>query len=574
MKAIFIAFLLFSYLSAGAQNNDNLPQKFKDFTGLDSLIGQKKYNEAIAKLDKLIKKGKSKKDSAIIAKAYNLTGNIYLMQRDFDKSLRNYFFSLDHYNIKTDTTEVSRLYTNIGTLYSILKELPKARDYYLKASTVQKNQTEDRLKTITNLASVYLELGDKRRAFTNFSEALNLAKKLKNEQIQAVLQTNLSNYFIIEKDWKSAINAAKASLGIREKLKQPVSVITLNNLGYSLVQSGQIKQGIENYQVALKSANGQEKEQLYYNIYNAYKAEKNLSPALIALESYTKTKDSLSRLNYQQKVAELAASYESLQKQNQINSLGKENTLQKQQLKQQLYLIVAAVLIILLVSVMIYIRLKHFRTKEALEKSQIKRQLLLLQLNPHFIFNALQSVQRFIYLKDQEHAMEYLNSFSKLIRLVLENSDKDLIPLDEEIEMIDNYLRLQNLSAVPTFSYEVNVEPDIEIENIEIPAMLVQPFVENAVMHGIKEHTEGKITVNFEQDLDGLHVFIHDNGKGISPDQALSNNKMHRSMGMDILNQRINEFNKEKTNTIHLTISNNETESDYPGTTVHLLFKI
>lgn len=574
MKAIFIAFLLFSYLSAGAQNNDNLPQKFKDFTGLDSLIGQKKYNEAIAKLDKLIKKGKSKKDSAIIAKAYNLTGNIYLMQRDFDKSLRNYFFSLDHYNIKTDTTEVSRLYTNIGTLYSILKELPKARDYYLKASIVQKNQTEDRLKTITNLASVYLELGDKRRAFTNFSEALNLAKKLKNEQIQAVLQTNLSNYFIIEKDWKSAINAARASLGIREKLKQPVSVITLNNLGYSLVQSGQIKQGIENYQVALKSANGQEKEQLYYNIYNAYKAEKNLSPALIALESYTKTKDSLSRLNYQQKVAELAASYESLQKQNQINSLGKENTLQKQQLKQQLYLIVAAVLIILLVSVMIYIRLKHFRTKEALEKSQIKRQLLLLQLNPHFIFNALQSVQRFIYLKDQEHAMEYLNSFSKLIRLVLENSDKDLIPLDEEIEMIDNYLRLQNLSAVPTFSYEVNVEPDIEIENIEIPAMLVQPFVENAVMHGIKEHTEGKITVNFEQDLDGLHVFIHDNGKGISPGQGLSNNKMHRSMGMDILNQRINEFNKEKTNTIHFTISNNETESDYPGTTVHLLFKI
>lgn len=569
MRAFFIAIILFCSIGANAQSKNGHSSDHQLFTGIDSMIRLKQFDQATIQLRTILDKAKTTHDKASIARAYSLMGNVFLMQRNPDKALQNYFLSLDYYQLATDTVELSRVYTNIGTLYSILKELPKAREYYLKALSAHKTENLDRLKTLVNLAGVYAELKDKKIAFETFNKGLTLASRLHNLPLEAVLRTNLSNYFIEEKDWDKAILNARNSLAIRNNLKQPPSVITLNNLGYALVQTRQFKEGINCYETALKSANPQEKKQLYFNLYQAHKSLADLPRALNYLEKYDTVKDSISKLNYEQKVAQITAGYESLKKQNRINNLEKENILQKKQLRQQLFLMIAVILITLLVSVLIYMRFKNYRIKEALEKSQIKRQLLLLQLNPHFIFNALQSVQRFIYQKDQEQSMEYLNSFSKLIRLTLENSDKDLIALDEEIEILDNYLHLQRLNHPGGFSYQITVSPNIETENIEIPVMLLQPFVENAVLHGLKDHEDGKIKIVIKQKSNGLHIFIMDNGAG--PDQLKdhANNKMHRSMGMDILNQRIQEFNREKTNYVTLRVSNQQ-DIDYPGTAVHL----
>ncbi|CAM4288817.1 Tetratricopeptide repeat-containing protein [Pedobacter westerhofensis] len=569
MRTFFIAVILFCNFDIQAQPNKAHLSELHHFTIADSLIQLKKFDQASATLRNILNKGKAAHDKVTMAKAYSLIGNIFLMQRNPDKALQNYFLSLDEYQAANDPAGLAKVYTNVGTVYSILKELPKAREYYLKALSSNKTENLDRLKTTVNLAGVYAELKEKKLAVNTFNKGISLARKLNNLPLEAVLRTNLSNYFIEEKDWNSAILNARNSLAIRSGLKQPASVITLNNLGYALVQTKQYKEGINCYDTALKSANPQERKQLYFNLYHAHKSLANLPKALKYLEQYDTVKDSLSKLNYEQKVAEITANYESLKKQGRINNLEHENIRQKKQLRQQLFLIIAGVLIILLVSVLIYLRVKNYSIKEALEKSQIKRQLLLLQLNPHFIFNALQSVQRFIYLKDQEQSMEYLNSFSKLIRLTLENSDKDLIALDEEIEILDNYLHLQQLNHHPGFTYEINVNPNIETENIEIPVMLLQPFVENAVVHGLKDHQNGKIRIVIKQKSDGIHIFIMDNGPGADFTGEHANNKMHRSMATDILNQRILEFNREKTNYVTLRVGTQQ-DIDYPGTAVHL----
>lgn len=569
MRTFFIAVILFCNFCIQAKPSKVNPSGLHQFTAVDSLIQAKQFEQANSRLGEILRKGKAKNDKITTARAYSLIGNIFLMQRNPDKALQNYFLSLDDYQTGNDLLGLSKVYTNIGTVYSILKELPKAREYYLKALSANRTDNPDRLKTTTNLAGVYAELKEKKLAVSTFNKGISLARKLNNLPLEAVLRTNLSNYFIEEKDWNSAILNARNSLAIRNNLKQPPSVITLNNLGYALVQTNQYKEGISCYDTALKSANPQERKQLYFNLYHAHKSLANLPEALKYLEQYDTVKDSLAKLNYEQKVAEITASYESLKKQSRIDNLEQENIRQKKQLRQQLFLIIAGVLIILLVSVLIYLRVKNYSIREALEKSQIKRQLLLLQLNPHFIFNALQSVQRFIYLKDQEQSMEYLNSFSKLIRLTLENSDKDLIALDEEIEILDNYLHLQQLNHQPGFTYEINVNPNIETENIEIPVMLLQPFVENAVVHGLKNHKEGKIRIVIKQKSNGLHIFIMDNGQGEASKKSHADNKMHRSMATDILNQRILEFNREKMNYITLRISTQQ-DVDYPGTAVHL----
>jgi len=572
LRAFFIAIVLLSSIGADAQSK-NAPTGTDIFAPADSLIRLKQFDQATVRVRAILAKAKAARQKKNMAKAYALMGNIFLMQRNPDKALENYFLSLNLYEVNKDTIELSKLYTNIGTLYSMLKELPKARVYYLKALSSNKHENVERLKTLTNLAGVYAELREKKIAFNTFNQGISLAVKLNNLPLEAILRTNLSNYFIEEKDWNNAIINARNSLALRNKLQQPLSVITLNNLGYALVQTGQFKEGISCYTAALNTANPQEKKQLYYNLYQAHKSLGKLPESLKYLEQYNSVKDAISKLNYEQKVAEITAAYESLKKQNRINNLEKQNILQKKQLRQQLFLIVAVILITLLVSVLIYMRFKNYKIKAALEKSQIKRQLLLLQLNPHFIFNALQSVQRFIYLKDQEQSMQYLNSFSKLIRLTLENSDKDLIPLDEEIEILDNYLRLQSLNHSPAFSYQINVSPAIETENIEIPVMLLQPFVENAVIHGIREQKEGKIKIDISQETDGLHICIIDNGQGTNIAASQTNNKMHRSMGMDILSQRIQEFNRENKSYIKLTVSNQQ-DVNYPGTAIHLQLAI
>ncbi|MET1053963.1 MAG: histidine kinase [Pedobacter sp.] len=572
MRAFFIAIVLLSSIGADAQSK-NAPTGTDIFAPADSLIRLKQFDQATVRVRAILAKAKAAQQKKNMAKAYALMGNIFLMQRNPDKALENYFLSLNLYEVNKDTIELSKLYTNIGTLYSMLKELPKARVYYLKALSSNKHENVERLKTLTNLAGVYAELREKKIAFNTFNQGISLAVKLNNLPLEAVLRTNLSNFFIEEKDWNNAIINARNSLALRNKLQQPLSVITLNNLGYALVQTGQFKEGISCYTAALNTANPQEKKQLYYNLYQAHKSLGKLPESLKYLEQYNSVKDAISKLNYEQKVAEITAAYESLKKQNRINNLEKQNILQKKQLRQQLFLIVAVILITLLVSVLIYMRFKNYKIKAALEKSQIKRQLLLLQLNPHFIFNALQSVQRFIYLKDQEQSMQYLNSFSKLIRLTLENSDKDLIPLDEEIEILDNYLRLQSLNHSPAFSYQINVSPAIETENIEIPVMLLQPFVENAVIHGIREQKEGKIKIDISQETDGLHICIIDNGQGTNIAASQTNNKMHRSMGMDILSQRIQEFNRENKSYIKLTVSNQQ-DVNYQGTAIHLQLAI
>ena len=568
MRALFIAVILIWSLAGHAQSANHQQADTAKFNLVNSLIAKKQFDQAAMELSSILDH-QAKYQKTSIAKAYSLKGNIFLMQRNPDKALENYFLSLDHYDINKDSTELAKLHTNIGTLYSMLKQLPKAKEFYLKALSFNPSPNADRLKTMTNLAGVYAELREKESAFKTFTEGISLAQKLSNLPLEAVLRTNLSNYYIEEKDWKNAVINAKSSIAIRNNLKQPSSVITLNNLGYAMVQLKQYDDGINCYAEAMKTANPQEQQQLHYNLYQAYKSLGNTPKSLNSLEQYSKVKDSLSKLNYEQKVAEISASYESLKKQNRIDHLEQENVIQKKQLREQLFLIIAVILIALLVSVLIYMRFKNLSIKEALEKSQIKRQLLLLQLNPHFIFNALQSVQRFIYLKDQEQSMQYLSSFSKLIRLTLENSDRDLIPLDEEIEILDNYLRLQSLNHSPAFQYNINVDPALPTEDMEIPVMLLQPFVENAVIHGMKEQQEGKIKIDIRQNAQALHILIADNGKGRDFGAPGSNNSLHRSMGMDILNQRITEFNRENKHYIQLTISN-ALDANYPGTAVQI----
>lgn len=172
------------------------------------------------------------------------------------------------------------------------------------------------------------------------------------------------------------------------------------------------------------------------------------------------------------------------------------------------------------------------------EINRLQKSALQAQMNPHFIFNCLNSIQGFIMKNQKEAAMEYLSKFAKLIRQYLLASTEDTITIENEMAMLEAYCELESLRFDGKFEYAVTASSDQELLKSHIPPMLIQPFVENAIIHGMKgrRNAGGKININFDANAENILISIKDNGGGILPDKI---NKAHRSLGVSITQNRL-----------------------------------
>lgn len=162
------------------------------------------------------------------------------------------------------------------------------------------------------------------------------------------------------------------------------------------------------------------------------------------------------------------------------------------------------------------------------------------QMNPHFIFNCLGSIQQFIIEHDAASASKYLANFSRLVRLALHSSVDGRHSLQDEIDMLDNYLGLERLRFGDKFTYDLVVDSDLDKEDIFLPPLLIQPFVENALVHGMKNKRDGgKIVISFKQSNNLIHVAVSDNGPGFDIEKRSHDSSGHRSVGMTLTKSRL-----------------------------------
>jgi sensor histidine kinase YesM len=186
------------------------------------------------------------------------------------------------------------------------------------------------------------------------------------------------------------------------------------------------------------------------------------------------------------------------------------------------------------------------KLKEAilnLDKEKLQQRFLRTQLNPHFFFHALAAIESYIYKEDKETAATFLQKFGALMRNILESSDIDFIPLETDINFIEKYLSLQSLNANVSFTYTINIDDELNRAHIMIPPMLIQPFVENAILHGVSTVENGHISLHYFQKDSNLMITITDNGKGLKTSPKKSG-MLHRSMSSDIIKQRIENIQK------------------------------
>ncbi|WP_373495244.1 histidine kinase [Aquiflexum sp.] len=202
---------------------------------------------------------------------------------------------------------------------------------------------------------------------------------------------------------------------------------------------------------------------------------------------------------------------------------------------------VAIVCLLLGTGLLFYLRFQK-RHKEALLKEKIREMesaALRAQMNPHFIFNCLGSIQHFISENDPDSAMRYLANFARLVRLALHSSVDGVHTLREEVEMLEHYLTLEQLRFRNKFTFAIKVDSDLNSDDISLPPLLVQPFVENAILHGMKNKTKnGRISIHLFIKDGYLNVQVCDNGPGLHPDGTIpvSNRK---SIGMMLTERRL-----------------------------------
>lgn len=301
------------------------------------------------------------------------------------------------------------------------------------------------------------------------------------------------------------------------------------------------------------------------NLASLYELQGNTKEALTLLNEVLDLQKSNYETENTQAVTEMNALYQLQAKDRSILALNENMKINQLELQQnRLWLVIVILVSVLLASGLLffYYNYRQRRAVQQKEKVLLQQQLLRTQMEPHFIFNTLAAVQSFVRLDKKEAAIKYLNRFSRLLRSSLELSREQFVPLCEEMETLENYLTLQQMRFENAFEYKITREQGSDWDAVMIPPMLIQPFVENAILHGIDLNSgKGRLDVEFSIKDEIIKVSITDSGK--KPTEV--NEAAHRSLSGTISRERMSLLGKNAG--ISTTINEN-------GTTVILYIPV
>ena len=217
---------------------------------------------------------------------------------------------------------------------------------------------------------------------------------------------------------------------------------------------------------------------------------------------------------------------------------------------------------------------ERLKSEFAFKMTKMEMESLRSQMNPHFIFNSLNSIKNYVVNKGPDEAADYLTKFAQLIRVILENSKSDILTLEEELNALILYIEIENLRFKQKFTYTIDVDPEIDLTNQKIPPMLIQPHIENAIWHGLMHLKQpGKLTVRFLQEGKGVLCIIEDNGIGRKLAGELKSQRGHhkKSLGIKITDDRISMINQIYGTNVRTIIEDLVTRDGTPsGTRVKL----
>jgi tetratricopeptide (TPR) repeat protein len=522
-----------------------------------------------------------------LAKAYGSLGIVFSEQSNYAKALQFYLKSVKMYEELNDPEKCAKLYNNIGIVYKSQGSDFKALEYFVKAQKIQEKLHDHNIGiTLTNIGNCYVKQKNYPQALSYYDLAQKSLNANPNPRALGELYNNLGFYFKQTKNiakakenWAKAISSFES---IEDKFGIADTYLLLGELD---LEQDNIPNALTNVNKAFslaKQINVLEQKVIAQKLLSKIFSKKNnASQALYHYQLYTQLKDSLvNEENIRKSIQEeMNFEYEKREAIHKAELEKKEIILQEQSKRNQLQLLFGGLLALLLFGIgfLIYnrVQLKKTLTLQK-ELAEYEQKALHLQMNPHFVFNCLGSISSFIVQNGTDTAVKYLAKFSKLMRLTLEYSKESLIPIDKEIESLQNYLELEQLRFNNKFTFSIFKDKNIE-DDLALPPLLLQPFVENAIIHGVIPKKEmGSIAIEFTLEKENLICSVMDNGIGYHQSKNLKQNSVaaHKSMALDIITKRlemIEESTKQKTS---FSIDELKQNGEIKGTKVELRLPI
>ncbi len=499
----------------GTKNKTLLSGCFSDLGIIYSYQGN--YTIALDYYKKSLEIAQKHVDSVAIGNVFGNMGPIYTELENYDKAIDCFKESINYLKGNYKNATASN-YNNIGLAYTAKKEYKRARQYLNDAKKVYREMNDKGGEAIAliNTADVHLALNEYDTAYQYFESAKKMSLEVDNQRNICYSFLGQAKILVIKKKYSSALSHVLKGKNIADNLE----LLNFQRDANKILSD--IYNHIGNYKKALQ--NHQQYQILNDSLFNKKNIEK-----ITRLESEYKHRQALD-----------SASIRELQLTKTITETN--INLEKTQ-RNYLWAIIGVLLIsMLLGAVIFYQKLGHAKAKT--QNAVIEQKLLRSQMTPHFIFNSLSVLQGMILNKEEKKSINYLSKFSKLLRITLENSRDKTVSLSQELTAIKNYLTLQNLES-NAYQSTVLVEDTIDVSLFEIPPMLIQPFVENAIEHAFEgQETNRKIDVKLTYADKKLMCFITDNGIGYKSQQA--NKKSYKkSLSSSITSERLKILSKD-----------------------------
>jgi tetratricopeptide (TPR) repeat protein len=511
-------------------------------------------------------------DTERVATATNSMGVNYLYIGDYPKALDCYFKSFRLCESIGDSLGMANAFTNMGLVYNRIGQYDKALQNHKKALSIFRyiNHKNGIANSLANLGNVYDNKGEVNNALEYYEEALVEYRSGGNKRGVARTLTNMGIAHINLKNYEAALDSLQKSVriyietGDKSSLAIAYSYIseTYFKLPSLLLQRMNIKQSeaylkAEGY--AMQSLRlGQQlgsiatQSESWGSLSNIYEAQKDYPAALEAYKQYKILGDSLLNDDKKEAITRSEMQFEQ-DKKDALLKASHAVELQEQKIKK--YTAVGSVCVLLLASATSFIFYKRKRdaaqtVKEAdflAKVADTEMKALRAQMNPHFIFNSLNSIADYIDRRDGATASIFTVKFAKLMRMILENSEQKEVPLVDDLKALTLYMQLEMLRLNNKFSYQIKLDEEIDAGNVLIPPLLLQPFVENSIWHGFaKMEAGGQITISITKEDDWVICSVEDNGSGRR--EILSDNlrePKRKSMGIKITKARIEIANEK-----------------------------
>ena len=456
----------------------------------------------------------------------------------------------------------------VGRLYNLLTKYADARKYFEDARLLYKKNNNEQ-----GMANEYMSIANTYRFEKKYTEALNIYlqiipifKKANNHYNIGLTYENAAGAYGELKNYPLALKEYDLAI-------EQYNIIKSNtDIYYPVIGKGDIYDGMKDYSNALSSysealrlAKQMQDRSLQYEamerLAKVSEEKGDYKGAYQMLQQSNIIKDSLFTLDKQTELLKLQTAFETERKEKENLVLKAQNETDKTKLQRNTILLIASTIALVMLGFLLF---NFYKNKEAKAKHIAQLQLLnkqlneqkeainqfntLLQLkalraqmNPHFIFNCMSSIQECILTQRIDDANTYLTKLSRLLRMVLNYSDHENISLEKELEMLKLYLALENVRLKGSIEYSINMDEDLNIEDIEVPTLLLQPFAENAIWHGLVNKTgQRKLAIEIKATDDLLQCIIEDNGIGRHNAflQKKINNNLE-SKGMKLIEKRL-----------------------------------